>query len=52
VVMVYPVIYYVTHASLRYRHPIDPVVLLLSAALVAALVQKGKVRVEAVPPPA
>ena len=52
VVIVYPLIYYVTHASLRYRHPIDPVVLLLSATLVAALVQKGKVRVEAVPPPA
>jgi hypothetical protein len=52
VVMVYPVIYYVTHTALRYRHPIDPVVLLLSATLVAALVQKGKVRVEAVPPPA
>ena len=52
VVLVYPVIYYVTHASLRYRHPIDPVVLLLSAVAVAALVQKGQVRVEAVPPPA
>jgi hypothetical protein len=52
VVIVYPVIYYVTHTALRYRHPIDPVVLLLSATLVAALVQKGKVRVEAVPPPA
>ena len=25
--IVYPVIYYVTHTSLRYRHPIDPVVL-------------------------
>ena len=29
--MVFPLLYYVTHTSLRYRHPIDPVVLLLSA---------------------
>ena len=26
--------YYVTHASLRYRHPIDPIVLLLTAIAV------------------
>jgi Dolichyl-phosphate-mannose-protein mannosyltransferase len=29
--VVFPLLYYVTHTSLRYRHPIDPVVLLLSA---------------------
>jgi len=29
--VVFPLTYYVTHTSLRYRHPIDPVVLLLSA---------------------
>lgn len=29
--LVFPVLYYVTHTSLRYRHPIDPVVLLLAA---------------------
>jgi 4-amino-4-deoxy-L-arabinose transferase-like glycosyltransferase len=29
--VVFPVLYYVTHTSLRYRHPIDPVVLLLTA---------------------
>jgi 4-amino-4-deoxy-L-arabinose transferase-like glycosyltransferase len=34
--IVYPVIYYVTHTSLRYRHPIDPVMLLLAAIAVAA----------------
>jgi 4-amino-4-deoxy-L-arabinose transferase-like glycosyltransferase len=27
--LVFPLLYYVTHTSLRYRHPIDPVVLLL-----------------------
>jgi len=29
---VFPVLYYVTHTSLRYRHPIDPVIMLLTAA--------------------
>jgi hypothetical protein len=29
--IVFPVVYYVTHASLRYRHPIDPLVMLLVA---------------------
>jgi len=28
--LLFPVTYYVTHASLRYRHPIDPVLLLLT----------------------
>lgn len=29
--IVFPCVYYVTHASLRYRHVIDPIVLLLTA---------------------
>ncbi len=29
--LVYPVIYYITHSSLRYRHPIDPVLVVLTA---------------------
>lgn len=29
--VIFPLLYYVTHTSLRYRHPLDPVVLLLSA---------------------
>jgi hypothetical protein len=28
--VIFPLVYYITHASLRYRHPIDPVVLLLA----------------------
>jgi hypothetical protein len=28
--VVFPCLYYLTHADLRYRHPIDPVVLLLT----------------------
>lgn len=35
--IVFPCLYYVTHADLRYRHPIDPVVMLLTAAALAAL---------------
>lgn len=32
----YPFIYYVTHTSLRYRHPIDPLLLFLTVFAVAA----------------
>jgi hypothetical protein len=35
--ILYPVVYYATHASLRYRHPIDPVLLILFAAGVAGI---------------
>ena len=37
--VVFPVVYYVTHTSVRYRHPIDPVVLVLTAIAIAALVK-------------
>jgi len=37
--VIFPFLYYVTHTSLRYRHPIDPVVLLLAAIAVHALVR-------------
>jgi hypothetical protein len=39
--LVFPGLYYVTHTSLRYRYPIDPMVMLLAAAAVAAVVQHG-----------
>jgi 4-amino-4-deoxy-L-arabinose transferase-like glycosyltransferase len=29
--LIFPLLYYVTHTSLRYRHPIDPIILLLAA---------------------
>jgi len=35
--VVFPLLYYITHASLRYRHPIDPVILLLTAVAAGAL---------------
>jgi hypothetical protein len=33
---IFPIIYYATHTSLRYRHPLDPVLLLLSAIAIGA----------------
>jgi len=35
--LVFPCLYYVTHANLRYRHPIDPIVLLLAIVAVAGV---------------
>jgi 4-amino-4-deoxy-L-arabinose transferase-like glycosyltransferase len=46
--IVYPVIYYVTHTSLRYRHPIDPVLLLLVAIAIAAALPSRRVHAGAV----
>lgn len=37
---VFPCLYYVTHADLRYRHPIDPIVLLLTTIAVAEACRK------------
>ena len=37
--LVFPLLYYLTHTSLRYRHPIDPLVLLLAAIGVHGLWQ-------------
>jgi hypothetical protein len=34
--VVYPCLYYVTHADLRYRHPIDPALCLLTAVAAAS----------------
>jgi 4-amino-4-deoxy-L-arabinose transferase-like glycosyltransferase len=34
--VIFPLLYYLTHTSLRYRHPIDPVVLLLTAVAAQA----------------
>jgi 4-amino-4-deoxy-L-arabinose transferase-like glycosyltransferase len=36
-VVVVPLVYYVTHASLRYRHPIDPILLMLTAIALAGV---------------
>jgi hypothetical protein len=38
----YPVVYYVTHTSLRYRHPIDPLLLLLTVIGAAGIPGRKK----------
>jgi hypothetical protein len=40
--IVFPVVYYLTHASLRYRHPIDPIILLLTAVAIAAALDRRR----------
>jgi len=35
--LLYPLIYYLTHTSLRYRHPIDPLLVFLTVFAVADL---------------
>jgi 4-amino-4-deoxy-L-arabinose transferase-like glycosyltransferase len=37
--VIFPCLYYVTHADLRYRHPVDPVVCLLTAVAAAAALE-------------
>jgi hypothetical protein len=37
--IVFPLVYYVTHASLRYRHPIDPIIMLLTAVAIVSPVR-------------
>lgn len=34
--IIFPIIYYVTHTSLRYRHPLDPILLILTAIALAS----------------
>jgi len=34
---IFPVVYYITHPNLRYRHPIDPIVLLLAVVGVTGM---------------
>jgi len=35
--VIFPFLYYITHTSLRYRHPIEPEILLLTAIACAAV---------------
>jgi hypothetical protein len=35
--ILFPIVYYITHTSLRYRHPLDPMLILLTAISLAAL---------------
>jgi hypothetical protein len=42
--VVFPCLYYLTHADLRYRHPIDPIVLLLTAVFLVEMVDLAGAR--------
>jgi hypothetical protein len=35
--IIFPIVYYITHTSLRYRHPLEPMLVLLTAIFLAAL---------------
>jgi 4-amino-4-deoxy-L-arabinose transferase-like glycosyltransferase len=37
----YPLVYYITHTSLRYRHPIDPILIALTVCVTAAVFRNG-----------
>ncbi|MBS1867809.1 MAG: glycosyltransferase family 39 protein, partial [Acidobacteria bacterium] len=41
--LLFPVVYYITHTSLRYRHPMDPTLLLLTAVAFASLFGARKI---------
>ena len=45
-IVVVPLVYYITHSSLRYRHPIDPVVLILTAVAVTRMVRRKRQNAE------
>jgi hypothetical protein len=35
--IIFPIVYYITHTSLRYRHPLEPMLVLLTTIFLAAL---------------
>jgi hypothetical protein len=35
--IIFPIVYYITHTSLRYRHPLEPMLVLLTAIFLATL---------------
>ncbi len=49
--IVFPVVYYVTHASLRYRHPIDPIIMLLTAVSIVEALERRRLLDESRNPP-
>ena len=40
-ILAFPLVYYITHASLRYRHPIDPIVLISTAIATVGAMRKA-----------
>jgi 4-amino-4-deoxy-L-arabinose transferase-like glycosyltransferase len=42
VLLIFPLVFYLTHASLRYRFPIDPIMVILAAGAVAHLISLAR----------
>src|SRR6266436_7813149 len=49
--LLYPLIYYLTHTSLRYRHPIDPLLVFLTVFAVADLFFRYRSNASEISPP-
>jgi Dolichyl-phosphate-mannose-protein mannosyltransferase len=45
VLLIFPLVFYMTHSSLRYRFPIDPIIVVLAVSAVAHLISLAQVRV-------
>jgi 4-amino-4-deoxy-L-arabinose transferase-like glycosyltransferase len=48
-VLFFPIPYYITHSSLRYRHPIDPVLTILAVIVAARLASLVRLRKDSLP---
>jgi len=44
VLLIFPLVFYLTHASLRYRFPMEPIMLILAAGAVGHLISLGRTR--------
>ena len=44
VLLIFPLVFYVTHSSLRYRFPIDPIIVVLAVSAVAHLISVAQSR--------
>jgi 4-amino-4-deoxy-L-arabinose transferase-like glycosyltransferase len=45
VIALFPAVYYVTHTTSRYRHPIDPIITLLAAYAMVSIVSSARDRI-------
>jgi hypothetical protein len=43
ILLLYPAVYYISHSSMRYRHVIDPMIVMLTAFGVAAVRERVRV---------
>jgi hypothetical protein len=42
VLLIFPLVFYLTHSSPRYRFPMDPIILILAASTLARLISFAK----------